>query len=140
MEGKQHSNPMDAATGPVTGESMERRMRGNTHVRCGERAGETGREKSRYRAPARLSIVGTGSASAIVTLVERSTRFVMLGHLPTGHSAEEVRDVLVPLIKSLPERLRGTLAWDQGTEMAAHRQIGVAAGVQVYFCDPHSPW
>ncbi|WP_369375639.1 IS30 family transposase [Promicromonospora sp. Populi] len=85
-------------------------------------------------------IVGTGSQSAIVTLVERSTRYVMLGHLPGGHTAEEVRDVLVPLIKTLPEHLRGSLTWDQGCEMAAHKQFTVATGVPVYFCDPHSPW
>lgn len=84
-------------------------------------------------------IVGTGSKSAIVTLVERSSRYVMLGHLPAGHTAEEVRDVLVPLIGSLPEHLRGSLTWDQGCEMAAHQQFTVATGVPVYFCDPHSP-
>jgi IS30 family transposase len=85
-------------------------------------------------------IVGTRSDSAIVTLVERSTRYVMLGHLPGGHTAEEVRDVLVPLIGSLPGHLRGSLTWDQGCEMAAHKQFTVATGVPVYFCDPHSPW
>nr|WP_249358694.1 IS30 family transposase [Nocardia cyriacigeorgica] len=85
-------------------------------------------------------IVGTRSESAIVTLVERSTRYVLLGHLPGGHTAEEVRDVLVPLIGSLPEHLRGSLTWDQGCEMAAHKQFTVATGVSVYFCDPHSPW
>ena len=85
-------------------------------------------------------IVGTGSASAIVTLVERSTRYVLLGHLPGGHTAEEVRDVLVPLVGSLPEHLRGSLTWDQGCEMAAHKQFTVATDVPVYFCDPHSPW
>ncbi|KSZ56904.1 integrase [Rhodococcus pyridinivorans KG-16] len=85
-------------------------------------------------------IVGTGSASAIVTLVERSTRYVLLGHLPGGHTAEEVRDVLVPLIGSLPQHLRGSLTWDQGCEMAAHKQFTVATDVPVYFCDPHSPW
>ena len=85
-------------------------------------------------------IVGTGSGSAIVTLVERTTRYVMLGHLPGGHTAEEVRDVLVPLIATLPEHLRGSLTWDQGCEMAAHKQFSVATGVPVYFCDPHSPW
>ncbi len=85
-------------------------------------------------------IVGTRSESAIVTLVERSTRYVMLGHLPGGHTAEEVRDVLVPLIQTLPEHLRGSLTWDQGCEMAAHKQFTVATGVPVYFCDPHSPW
>jgi IS30 family transposase len=85
-------------------------------------------------------IVGTRNESAIVTLVERSTRYVMLGHLPGGHTAEEVRDVLVPLIQTLPEHLRGSLTWDQGSEMAAHKQFTVATGVPVYFCDPHSPW
>ncbi|WP_107095290.1 IS30 family transposase [Streptomyces pactum] len=85
-------------------------------------------------------IVGPRSDSAIVTLVERSTRYVMLGHLPGGHTAEEVRDVLVPLIQTLPEHLRGSLTWDQGCEMASHKQLTVATGVPVYFCDPHSPW
>ncbi|WP_442815797.1 IS30 family transposase [Streptomyces sp. NBC_01207] len=85
-------------------------------------------------------IVGTRNESAIVTLVERSTRYVLLGHLPGGHTAEEVRDVLVPLIQTLPEHLRGSLTWDQGCEMAAHKQFTVATGVPVYFCDPHSPW
>jgi IS30 family transposase len=85
-------------------------------------------------------IVGTGSQSAIVTLVERSTRYVMLGHLPGGHTAEEVRDVLVPLIGTLPAHLRGSLTWDQGCEMATHKQFTIATNVPVYFCDPHSPW
>ncbi|WP_345219144.1 IS30 family transposase, partial [Georgenia halophila] len=85
-------------------------------------------------------IVGTRSESAIVTLVERTTRYVLLGHLPGGHTAEEVRDVLVPLIGVLPEQLRGSLTWDQGCEMAAHQQFTVATNVPVYFCDPHSPW
>ena len=85
-------------------------------------------------------IVGTRSESAIVTLVERTTRYVLLGHLPGGHTAEEVRDVLVPLIGSLPEHLRGSLTWDQGCEMAAHKQFTIATNVPVYFCDPHSPW
>ncbi|GMA26444.1 hypothetical protein GCM10025864_42030 [Luteimicrobium album] len=85
-------------------------------------------------------IVGTASKSAIVTLVERSTRYVLLGHLPGGHSAEEVRDVLVPLIAALPAHLRASLTWDQGTEMAAHKQFTIATNVPVYFCDPHSPW
>lgn len=85
-------------------------------------------------------IVGPGSASAILTLVERSTRYVLLGHLPGGHTAEEVRDVLTALITTLPEHLRGSLTWDQGCEMAAHKQFSIATGVPVYFCDPHSPW
>jgi len=75
-----------------------------------------------------------------VILIERSTRYVMLGHLAGGHTAEEVRHVLVPLIQTLPGHLRGSLTWDQGCEMAAHKQFTVATGVPVYFCDSHSPW
>jgi len=86
-------------------------------------------------------IVGANNQSAILTLVERTTRYVMLGHLPTGnHTAETVRDVLVNLIGTLPQHLRGSLTWDQGAEMAAHKAFHVATGVPVYFCDPASPW
>ncbi len=85
-------------------------------------------------------ITGTLNKSAIITLVERSTRYVMLGHLPGDHSAEAVRDVLVDLIGTLPEHLRGSLTWDQGAEMAGHKQFKIATGVPVYFCDPASPW
>lgn len=86
-------------------------------------------------------ITGELNKSAIVTLVERTTRYVMLGHLPGGdHTAETVRDVLVDLIGTLPEHLRGSLTWDQGAEMAAHKAFKVATGVPVYFCDPASPW
>lgn len=85
-------------------------------------------------------IMGSRNETAIVTLVERHTRYVLLGHLPGGHTAEEVRDVLTLLITTLPEHLRGSLTWDQGCEMAAHKQFTVATGVPVYFCDPHSPW
>jgi IS30 family transposase len=83
-------------------------------------------------------IVGTNDA--IVTLVERSTRYVMLGGLPHGRSAPEVRDVLVRLIQRLPDQLRRSLTWDQGREMAQHVRFTVDSGVQVYFCDPRSPW
>ena len=85
-------------------------------------------------------ITGTLNQSAIITLVERKTRYVMLGHLPGDHSAEAVRDVLVTLISTLPEHLRGSLTWDQGAEMAGHKAFKIATGVPVYFCDPASPW
>lgn len=85
-------------------------------------------------------ILGTGNQSAIVTLVERSTRYVMLGHLPGGHAANEVRDVLVDLVATMPAHLRGSLTWDQGCEMASHNEFRIATGVPVYFCDPASPW
>ncbi|HEU0165528.1 MAG TPA: IS30 family transposase [Thermomicrobiales bacterium] len=85
-------------------------------------------------------ILGAGNRSAILTLVERSTRYVLLGHLPDGHTAEEVRDILVPLMRTLPEHLRHSLTGDQGGEMAQHRTFTIATNVPVYFCDPASPW
>jgi len=101
-------------------------------------------------------ILGLGS-SAIGTLVERTTRFTMLLHLPrmpghgdgervkngpalAGHGAEAVCGSIERAIKTLPEQLRGTLTWDQGAELSQHAQLRIATGVQVYFCDPHSPW
>src|SRR6266511_2085124 len=96
-------------------------------------------------------------SSAIGTLVERSTRFTMLLHLPrmgghgdqprekngpalTGHGAEAVRDAITATITTLPEQLRRSLSWDQGAEMAQHAQLRIDTGLQVYFCDPQSPW
>jgi IS30 family transposase len=101
-------------------------------------------------------IVGLGS-SAIGTLVERTTRFTLLLHLPrmighghearvkngpalAGHGAEAVRDAITRTILTLPEQLRRSLTWDQGAELAQHARVKIDAGVQVYFCDPHSPW
>ncbi len=101
-------------------------------------------------------ILGLGS-SAIGTLVERTTRFTMLLHLPrmaghgtgarekngpalAGHGAEAVRDAIVRTVTALPETLRRSLTWDQGAEMTGHAQLRIDAGVAVYFCDPHSPW
>ena len=96
-------------------------------------------------------------SSAIGTLVERTTRFTMLLHLPrmgghgdqprekngpalTGHGAEAVRDAITATITTLPEQLRRSLTWDQGAEMAQHAQLRIDTGLQVYFCDPQSPW
>ncbi len=101
-------------------------------------------------------ILGLGS-SAIGTLVERTTRFTMLLHLPrmlghdeevrvkngpalAGHGAEAVRDAIARTMTTLPEQLRRSLTWDQGAEMAQHAQLRIDAGIAVYFCDPHSPW
>ena len=85
-------------------------------------------------------ILGSNCRSAIATLVERQTRFTMLVHLPEGHGAIAVRDGLLATIKTLPEHLRKMLTWDQGTELAQHRQITMATEMAIYFCDPHSPW
>ena len=85
-------------------------------------------------------IVGENSGSAIGTLVERTTRFVMLLHLPADHGAEAVRDAIVTQINTLPAALRRSLTWDQGIELARHTEITIAADLPIYFCDPHSPW
>jgi IS30 family transposase len=101
-------------------------------------------------------IIGLGS-SAIGTLVERTTRFTMLLHLPrmtghgqeagvkkgpalAGHGAEAVRDAITRAIFTMPEQLRRSLTWDQGAELAQHARLKIDAGIEVYFCDPHSPW
>jgi IS30 family transposase/uncharacterized protein (DUF433 family) len=100
-------------------------------------------------------ILGT-DRSAIGTLVERTSRFVMLLHLPlsqgrttprvksgppvSGHGAEQVRDAIADMIVTLPEQLRRSLTWDQGAEMAQHAKLRIDTGLPVYFCDPQSPW
>jgi transposase, IS30 family len=85
-------------------------------------------------------ILGKNNRSQVGVLVERSTRLVMLVHLPTDRRAETVRDAVAAKITALPETLRRSLTWDQGKEMARHASFTVATGVQIYFCDPHSPW
>jgi transposase, IS30 family len=85
-------------------------------------------------------IVGKNNGSAIGTLVERSTRFTMLLHLPGARTAEAVRDQMVAAMRSLPAHLRRSLTYDQGVEMTLHHQISLAADLPVYFCDPASPW
>ena len=85
-------------------------------------------------------IVGKDSGSAIGTLVERTTRFTMLLHLPDAHGACEVEQAMITAMGQLPETLRRTLTWDQGIEMANHAGIAVATDLDVFFCDPHSPW
>jgi transposase, IS30 family len=85
-------------------------------------------------------IVGAQSRSAIGTLVERTTRFVMLLHLPDDHGALAVQQAIVAKMAALPAILRRTLTWDQGCEMANHIAIAEAAQLDIYFCDPHSPW
>jgi IS30 family transposase len=85
-------------------------------------------------------LVGKNNKSAIGTLVERATRYVMLLHLPNGVSAPDVRDAMTRTIQTLPESLRRSITWDQGREMAEHVRFTVDTGVQIYFCDPRSPW
>ncbi len=79
-------------------------------------------------------------ASAIATLVERQTRFVVLVALPEGKLSEHVAAQLTAAMRSVPARLRASLTWDQGSEMARHVDFSLASDCPVYFCDPHSPW
>jgi transposase, IS30 family len=85
-------------------------------------------------------IMGEHNRSAIGTLVERSTRYVMLLHLADGRSAEDVRDALVKTISTLPAHLKRSITWDQGIEMGRHGEFTIATNIPVYFCDPASPW
>jgi IS30 family transposase len=85
-------------------------------------------------------IIGKNGRSAIGTMVERTTRFTMLLHLPGDHSAETVRAAMTAKIVQLPTELVRSVTWDQGPEMAGHARFRVDTGVEVYFCDPHSPW
>jgi IS30 family transposase len=85
-------------------------------------------------------ILGKDGKSAVGTLVERHTRFVMLLHLEGDRSAETVREAMQAKITTLPDALRRSITWDQGSEMAQHAKFTVETGVPVYFCDPHSPW
>lgn len=85
-------------------------------------------------------IIGKGGASAVGTLVERTTRFVLLLHLPNDHGAKAVEEAMRATIATLPSELMRSITWDQGSEMARHAEFTVATGVPIYFCDPHSPW
>ena len=85
-------------------------------------------------------LMGAHNRSAIVTLAERTTRFVMLGALPVDRSSPEVVAVVRRLLHRLPARLRGSLTWDQGVEMAGYARFRLTEDCPVFFCDPHSPW
>jgi IS30 family transposase len=85
-------------------------------------------------------ITGAMNGSAIGTLVERTSRFCLLLHLPERHGAEEVRDALSAALQDLPAALRGSVTWDQGIELIRHAEIKLATDVDIWFCDPHSPW
>jgi IS30 family transposase len=109
------------------------------------------------RGTGRATLFSGVQSSAIGTLVERTTRFTMLLHLPpmdghgpgarvkngpalAGHGAGAVRDAITRTITTLPEQLRRSLTWDQGAELSQHAQLRIETGVHIYFCDPHSPW
>lgn len=118
-------------------------------------AGRREHRQAFWKANACDLIIGLDT-SAIGTLVERTTRFTMLLHLPrmddfgqprakngpalAGHGAEAVRNAIAATIVTLPKQLRRSLTWDQGAEMAQHAQLRIETGLPIYFCDPHSPW
>jgi transposase, IS30 family len=85
-------------------------------------------------------LIGRRNATAIATLVERSTGYAMLVQLPEGYKPEQVAPALAAKVRTLPEALRRSLTWDQGPEMRDWKQVRVDAGIEVYFCDPHAPW
>jgi transposase, IS30 family len=85
-------------------------------------------------------IIGKDCKSAVGTLVERTTRYVMLLHLPQGRDARLVEQAMRRVIGTLPAELARTITWDQGIEMSSHAQFTIATGIPIYFCDPHAPW
>jgi len=85
-------------------------------------------------------IIGANNKSAVGTLVERSTRYVMLLRFPGGYSADKVNRAMAKAMGSLPAELARSVTWDQGTELNRHAAFTTATGIDVYFCDPHSPW
>ncbi len=85
-------------------------------------------------------IIGKNGASAVGTLVERTTRFLLLLHLPNDHGAVAVEEAMRTAIATLPKELTRSITWDQGSEMARHRNFTTTTGIPIYFCDPHSPW
>jgi IS30 family transposase len=85
-------------------------------------------------------LMGKGNRSAVATLVERHTRYVLLAHLGNDRSTEHVIAALKERIQTLPKHLVRSLTWDQGRELAGHKQFSINTGVEVYFCDPRSPW
>ena len=103
------------------------------------RAPARGRRPSGPRPLGGRPLIGTQN-NAIATLVERSTRYCQLVALPEGATAERVCEALKASITTLPAQLRRSLTWDQGSEMSEHRRFSVETGVDVYFCDPQSPW
>jgi len=85
-------------------------------------------------------ILGEGGRSAVGTLVERTTRLVLLLHLEDGRSAAIVEAAMCKAVATLPDELRRSITWDQGAEMSAHASFTTATGIPIYFCDPHAPW
>jgi transposase, IS30 family len=131
-----------------TGRAMRRPRRGSTALPAGKIPGmvmisERPAEAADRAVPGHWEgdlIVGASHGSVIGTLVERSTRYVMLLHLPDGGNSSAVRDTLISALGTLPTQLRRSLTWDQGKEMARHRDFSLTTDIAAYFSDPHAPW
>jgi transposase, IS30 family len=124
-------------------EARERRSEGRGQIPDMVNIVERDEEVEDRRVPGHWEgdlIVGKNNASAIGTLVERTTGFTLLLHLPQGHGAEPVTAAITKAMTALPAKLRRTLTWDQGKELSGHKNLAEATGLKVYFCDPHSPW
>jgi IS30 family transposase len=124
-------------------ESRQRRSEGRGRIPDMVNIVEREEEVAERRVPGHWEgdlITGKNNASAIGTLVERVTGYTLLLHLPEGHGAEQVTAAITEAMTALPANLRKTLTWDQGKELSRHKQIAEITGLQVYFCDPHSPW
>jgi IS30 family transposase len=138
---------------PVTRPAKRRRRRRRLRVQGLERRGRLTAMTMIADRPAEVAdriqvghwegdcIMGAGNRSAIGTLVERRTRYLILIHVPTGRpTAEAMREGIIAALGQLPAQLRRTLTWDQGKELAMHQQISEQTGTRVFFCDAHSPW
>ena len=109
--------------------------------RCGEsrQSGSEGAPAQQCAGATRL-IIGKRNLTAIGTLVERTTGYTLLVHLPDGYKPEQVCAALAAKIKTVPDSVRHSLTWDQGPEMRDWKTVSVAADIEIYFCDPHAPW
>jgi IS30 family transposase len=128
------------------------RVRRKPHRQADQRRGRFGNKVMISQRPADVEdraipchwegdlLMGQTNRWAIGTLVERTTRYVTVLHLPDGHGPDKVTDVLVEAVSTLPAHLVRSLTWDQGTEMQRHAEFSVATDIPVYFCDPASPW
>lgn len=134
-----HLRTQRQARKPQTGGAKRVTLGITDDIRISHRPGEAEDRKVPGHWEGDLLLGGTGKG-AVITLVERSSRFVLLAPLPGRHTAEIARMTLADMIATLPLSLRKSITWDRGSEMAQHAQFKLDTGIQIYFCDPRSPW